>query len=293
MNHTKNSNNKKRIPDKFQKFTKTKKGDKYPIKTKMNRGKLVAFESIWDTTDLAFDFALGLQKSRPNWRIYYMAIPYYFEIEQKLFDFIEGFNTSVIENNIRYFDNADIKKTIDNLQEHQKNNRLSLMSSVNYIHSLLLMSRINKIHHLHTHYNVIVVANYFNSMKALSVNNQYVSKAMSYMYEQYIPKADNTFVIDIDSMSMKRHLQKIKYPYFFEEDMDKYRIALMNLMQHKRHANKVKIIPYDKDRNRMLMNIYANFYHLMKKYKSHDFDITNSQTNKQLPSSNGVGLTTA
>lgn len=225
------------------------------------KGKLVAFESLLDTSKVAYDFAKQVQDSNPKLRVFYMRFPTYFEIEKNVLDFMEDYNSSIIENNIRYFEDENVRRTIDNLNEYQVNNRLNIFSSINYIHMLPILARINKINHLHTHYNLIVVANYINSIRAFAINSQHVYKCLRFVYEQYVAKADQTFMLDATATQVKKDLARQKYEYFFDEDIDRYRIALLNNVNQRKHKNKLNIVEYDGvNTNKTLYNVLSNFF---------------------------------
>ena len=138
------------------------------------------------------------------------------------------------------------------------------MSGINYVHMLPILSRINKLTHLHTHYNVIVVANYFNSIKALAINNQHIYRAMKFVYEQYVPKADKTYMIDVSSAKLKPILEKMNYQYFVKEQADRYRLALLNMLNSHQGKHKVDIVDYNENMKEMLADIVGTFNPLGK-----------------------------
>lgn len=262
MSNKEITNNKKR----HQKYQLNKQGNRVPIKSKMYQGYFVAFESLTDTTQIAYDFAKSIQESNPKLSIFFMRFGTYFEIEKDVYEFLKTFNNSVIECNLKYFDDKNVRKTIDNLNEYQTNNRLNNMSGINYIQMLPILSRINKINHLRTHYDILVVANYYNSIKALSINNQHIYRALKFVYESYIPKADKTYFIDISSSKLKPILDKMDYRYFYAEEINRYRVALMNMLLSNQGKNKVDIIDYDTENNNknMLTNILKTFNPLQR-----------------------------
>ena len=178
--------------------------------------------------------------------------------------FVGVLNSIVIENNIKYFTDSDVKKTIDNMLEHQRNERLNKFMAINYIHMLPILTRIDKLNFLHTHYNLIVVSNYFNSIKAFASINKHIFRCLKFVYEQYIPKADQTYFIDISSEDLKKELDKIKYDYFYEEYADRYRLTLMNGLYNKKLKNKVTTIQFQDDKNKMLYDCLTKFNLFMK-----------------------------
>lgn len=247
-----------------QKKIFNKKGKSYPIKSNMNLGKLVAFESILDTSDIAYKFAQQIQESNPKLKVFYLRFPNYFEIEKEALLFVDMLNSIVIENNIKYFIDADVKKTIDNMSEHQRNERLNKFMAINYIHMLPILTRIDKLNFLHTHYNLIVVSNYFNSLKAFASINKHIFRCLKFVYEQYIPKADHSYFIDINNDDLKKELEKLNYEYFYEEYADRYRQTLMNGLYNKRLKNKVTTIPFQSDKNKMVYDCLTKFNLFMK-----------------------------
>lgn len=256
----------KRIDNKkkHQKYTLNSKGERYPIKSKMKKGYFVSFESLMDTAQIAYRFAKSVQESNPKLTIFFMRFPTYFELEDHVFKYLSELNNSIIECNIKYFDDKNVRKTIDSLNEYQVNNRLNIMSGINYIHMLPILARINKINHLTTHYNLVVVANYFNSIKALAINNQHIYRAMKFVYENYVPKSDKTYMIDISSTKIKPILEKMKYEYFSKEQVDRYRLALLNMLNTHQGKHKVDIIDYNEDNKVMLADILRTFNPLEK-----------------------------
>lgn len=246
-------------------FIVNNKGNKFPIKSKFFKGKLVAFEGLIDTTEVAYQFTKQIQESNPKLKIYFMGFPHYFSIEKTTNEFLQSINNAVIEQNIKYFIDGDVKKTIDNMNEHQINNRLNIFSGINYINMLPILARINKINYLHTHFNLIVVSNYINSVKAFCSLNQHIFNCVKFVNEKYIPKADNTYLIDANDNDVKKSLAKQDYEYFYEEHINKYRMNLLNMIQSNAKKQKVKIIPYVNDKNKLVFEALNN-YNLFLKY---------------------------
>jgi len=248
-----------------QKKQANNKGRFYAIKSNMNVGKLIAFESLLDSSDIAYRFTKQVQESNPKLRVFYMKFPNYFEIEKAAEKFIDSLNSIVIENNAKYFIDDNVKRTIDNMLEHQKNERLNKFMGINYIHMLPILSRIDKLNFLHTHYNLIVVSNYFNSIKAFASINKHIFRCLKFVYEQYIPKADHTFYIDINNNDLKNEVNKIGYDYFYEDYADKYRLTMMNGLFNKRLKNKVTTVPFNPDdKNKIVFECLTKFNLFMK-----------------------------
>ena len=86
---------------KHQKYELNSQGNRVPIKSKMKKGYMVTFESLIDTNEIAYNFAKSIQESNPKLTIFFMRFPTYFEIEAHVLKFLNEFNDSVIECNLK------------------------------------------------------------------------------------------------------------------------------------------------------------------------------------------------